>query len=264
MSMELPSKILAHTAAEWQQAWSYAPRISRMVRQLTAVHGDCLTQAAYFAAGKLYDEDFHLFINGGQPLLKRQRGGWMEEILFHPAPGSVAGCYCPVAVELMVSFEPIREIRSKISRCYCMVPAFVAKVNLGELGPDAAKVLWNVARDESTVAIGNLLHEKGLKWLDSLSDPASLEERVIHRQMPFVDDATGLELVLALRGRLAAQRVVEAWWTDEECGAILDRTMMRLCRQFGPVYRGEDENMNIVVLCMSYDLWTRPRLPWRF
>jgi hypothetical protein len=254
----LPSKILAHTAAEWQQVWNYVPKVSRVVRQISGGHRDALAQAAYFVAGKLYDEDFHLFANGGQPLLKRQRDSWFDEILFHPGPTSVPGFYCPVAVELLVSFEPLREIRSKVSRSSSMVPAFLAKADIGELGI-GARTLWNVEQHDAVVEMADILHKRGLLWLEELSDPLMLEDRVIDGTLRYVDDAVGLELVLALGGKLAARRVVSAWQEDPFRGPGLMRGIEKLSRQFGPVYRSDDTGLNIAVLCICYDLWSRPR-----
>lgn len=256
----LPSKILAHTAAEWQEAWKYVPQVSKVVRQINHGQRDSLAQAAYFVAGKLHDDDFHLFANGGQPLLKRQRDGWLDEILFHPAPTSIPGFYCPVAVDVLVSFEPLREIRTKVCRSYSMVPAFLAKVDVGELSSAGVKTLWNLEPHEMVVEIADLLHNEALEWLEELCDPVTLEDRVIDGRMPFLKDAEGLELVLAMGGKLAARRVINAWREDPFRGPSLVRKVENLSRQFGPVYRGEDPEMNIAVLCICYDLWTRNKV----
>jgi len=263
----IPRKIDAYSSAEWSAAWSFAPHVPKFMRQLgigpRGSHREALIRAAYFAAGKLHDEDFHLFTNGGQPILKRQRGDWFDEILFHAPPYDVDGHYSPVSVEILVSFEPLKEIRVKYSRSYTSVPPFVAKANIGQLLEEPALTIWNVAYQESVHEIATLLHRQGLEWIDELCDPLSLEDRVIAGTLPFVDDATGLELVLALGGKLGARRVVDEWRQDPFRGPALEKEFKRLSNQFGPVYRGEDVGSNIAVLCVCYDLWTRPRITVR-
>ena len=216
-------------------------------------------RAAYFAAGKLQDEDFHIISNGGQPLLRRQRGDWSDEILFHAPPYGIDGHYSPVSVEVMVSFEPLREVRAKYSRSLTSVPAFVAKANLGQFLEEPSRTIWNVAFEESVQDIALVLHRNALGWIEELCDPISLEDRVVAGSLPFVDDATGLELVLARGGTTGARQVVREWSKDPIRGRLLENELKRLSTQFGPVYRCEDVGSNIAVLCVCYDLWTRPR-----
>lgn len=257
----IPRIIQATTDAEWQAAWSFVPRIPKLVRQLGRNHGcshrEALDKAAYFAAGKLYDEDFHLFSNGGQPLLKRQRGEWFDEILFHAPPHCLPGEYSPATVEVMVSFEPLREIRSKISRSCSMVPPFLAKANLGMLQFLPVRTIWNLAHEESIVEIGNLLSGPCLRWIEELCDPLTLEDRAAAGTLPFVDDATALELVLASGGKNAARRVIEEWRADPFRGPKLEAEVSRLSRRFGPVYRSDEVGTNVAVLCICFDLWDR-------
>jgi hypothetical protein len=263
----IPRKIDAYTEAEWSAAWNYTPHVPKFMRQLgvgpRGSHREALVRAAYFSAGRLQDEDFHLFANGGQPVLHRQRGDWFDEILFHAPPYDVDGHYSPVSVEILVSFEPLREIRLKYSRSYTSVPAFVAKANLGQLLSGPCMTIWNVAYEEAVQEIASLLHRKALGWIEELCDPLSLEDRVIEGTLPFVDDSTGLELVLALGGKIGARRVVNEWRQHPTKGPLLEREVRRLSNQFGPVYRSDDIGSNIAVLCICYDLWTRPRLTIR-
>ncbi len=260
--MELvPKRFDSDTLADWRAAWEFRPNLPKVVQQLSKVRNksvvESVMRAAYFAAGKLHDDDFHLFSNGGQPLLKRQRETWLDEVLFHSPPTGVLGHYCPAAIELIVHFEPLRDIRAKVSRSSTMVPATVARVNIGQLRANSMKALWNLEYEESITEIGNLLSVEGLAWIDDLCDPISLEDRVIAGTLPFVDDATGLELVLATGRKLGARRVVDAWRGDPVRGPRLERALNRLSRQFGPVYREDDTWGNVAVLCISYDLLSK-------
>lgn len=262
----IPRVIQAETEAEWQAAWHYVPKVPKFIRQLgknhRGSHREALDKAAYFAAGKLYDEDFHLFSNGGQPLLKRQRGEWFDEILFHAPPNCIPGEYSPVTVEVIVSFEPLREIRSKISRSCSMVPPFLAKANLGQLQVNPARTIWNLDAESSIAEIGTLLSGPCLRWMDELCDPISLEDRAIEGSLPFVDDATALELVLASGGRNAAKRVIAEWRADPFRGPKLEAEVARLSRRFGPVYRSDEVGTNIAVLCICFDLWDADGSPY--
>lgn len=257
----IPRILQAKTDAEWQAAWNFAPKVSKIVRQLShsskSSHRERLDRAAYFAAGKLYDEDFHLFGNGGQPLLKRQREEWLDEVLFHAPPHHIAGEYSPVTVEVMVSFEPLRQIRAKISRSCSMVPPFLAKANLGQFELEPVQKIWNLEHEQSIVEIGTALSGPCLRWIEELCDPLSLEDRAITGTLPLVDDATALELVLASGGKNAARRVIKEWRADPFRGPKLDIAHRRLSSKFGPVYRGDDPLMNIAVLAICFDLWQK-------
>ncbi|MBC8064707.1 MAG: hypothetical protein H7Y17_07740 [Chlorobia bacterium] len=256
----VPQLIRANTEAEWQAAWNYAPQVPKLIRQLAGSpkcsHRESLMRAAYFACGKLHSEDFHMFANGGQPLLKRQRGAWLDEIIFHCPPHQVPGQYSPVSVEIMMSFEPLREVRAKFSRSCAMVSTFLASVNIGEFMTPSARTIWNIESDGSTVKIANLLFSEGLDWIEDICNPVTLEDRVIAGTLPHVDDFTSLELVLAVGGRAGARRVVDEWKRDPLRGPNLERSMRKLSSQFGPVYRGDDMSTNTSVLCICYDLWT--------
>lgn len=260
----VPQLIRANTDAEWQAAWRFVPQVPKLIRQLASSpkcsHRESLMRAAYFASGKLNSEDFHIFANGGQPLLKRQRGAWLDEIIFHCPPHQVPGQYSPVSVEIMMSFEPLREVRAKFSRSCAMVSTFLASANIGELMNPPAKTIWNLEFDGSTVEIARLLFSEGLDWIEDICNPVTLEDRVIAGTLPHVDDFTGLELLLALGGRSGARRVVDEWRRDPARGPRLEHSLQKLGRRFGPVYRCEDIETNIAVLCVCYDLWPRQRL----
>ena len=253
----VPAKLESRTEAEWSQHWRFVPSVPKVVRQLAGHQtppAERLNRAAYFIAGKLEDEDFHLFANAGQPLLKRQRDAWFDEILFHIPPTAVPGCYCPTSIEAMVSFEPLREIRTKISRSYSMVPAFVAKVNIGQFSEPPVDLIWNLEHEGNLTAIGNLLIAGALDWMDQLCNPITLEEQVIQGTLPHVSDSTGLEIVLATGGRHAARQVLKAWMDDPVRSSLIRNEITRLTRHMGPVYRSGEDYTDIAVLTVAFDL----------
>jgi len=254
---EIPSRIRAYDDAQWQEAWSYVPKVPRIVRDIE--HGartsprDSLFRAAYFVAGKLHDDGFSLFQNGGQPLLKRHREEWIDEILFH-VPPTAAPYYSPVSVEMMVSFEGLRPIRAKYCRSSTMVPTCVATVNLGAFEMPPCRMLWNVEDQACVEDIARNIHGAAMDWVEALTDPLALEDKVVGRRLDNVDDVTGLELVMALGGRHSAARVIREWKNDPELGPVLARRLRELAGIFGPVYRGDDCEQNIAVMCVCYDL----------
>jgi hypothetical protein len=259
----IPDRIVAYSNAEWHAAWNYAPRIPRIARQIgpPSRHSnrEALMRAAYFVAGRLQGEGFSLFQNGGQPLLQRRRQEWVEEILFHAPPTGVSGFYSPVSVELLLSLQSLPAIRQKYSRSVTLVPAFVAKANLGELDEPRCRILWNVERHECIEEIAERVYRAGLDWIDDLSDPILLEDKVLAHSLPLVDDVTGLEMLLAMCGRHAASRTVRAWQRDPETGPMLERRLEELGKSFGPVYRGEDPGQNLAVIAVTYDLLPKNR-----
>lgn len=259
----IPDRIVAYSDAEWRTAWAFTPQVSKISRQIGSPshhsHRETLMRAAYFVAGRLQGEGFSLFQNGGQPLLQRRRDEWIEEILFHAPPTGVAGFYSPVSVELLLSLQSLPPVRQKYSRSAALVPAFVAKANLGELDDMPCRILWNVERHESIEEIAKRMFLEGLSWIDNLSDPFSLEDKVMAHALPLVDDVTGLEMVLAMFGRHAAARTVRAWQQDPETGPKLERQLEELGRTFGPVYRSEDPGQNLAVIAVTYDLLSSNR-----
>lgn len=258
--VEIPNRIRAYDDAQWREAWNYVPRVPRIVRDIE--HStrtsplDSLFRAAYFVAGKLHDEGFSLFQNGGQPLLKRHREEWVDEILFH-IPPTAAPYYCPAAVEIMVSYEGLRSIRAKYCRSSTMVPTCVASVNIGAFDLPPCRLLWNLEDQTGVEDIAGFLHGPALNWIEELTDPLALEDKVVGRRLPNVDDVTGLELVMALGGKHSAARVIREWKDDPELGPALSRQLRELAHTFGPVYRGEDVEQNIAVMCVCYDLLGR-------
>ena len=253
-----PERLEAANESDWESLWRHVPQVPKLVRQLGGESkldpSERLDRAAYFVAGKLEDEDFHLFANAGQPLLKRQRDAWFDEILFHVPCTAIPGFYCPVSVEVLVSFEPLRELRAKISSSYSMVPPFVAKANIGQFLMPPRKILWNLEFDSSLSQIGGLIEDVGLKWIDRLCDPISLEANVIAGDLPFVSDSIGLELVLATGGRNAARRVIETWLDSEDRGPILKQELQRMQKRLGPAYRTGESNTDLAVIAVAFDL----------
>jgi len=254
----IPGLIRAYNEDQWREAWTYTPKLSKLVRQIETghrcSHRESLYRAAYFVAGRLYDEGFSLFQNGGQPLLKRQREAWTDEILFHSPNTGAPGFFSPVSVEIIVSLDSMRAVREKYCRSCAMVPAFVASANVGQFEIPPSKILWNLENEACYEEIATLVYESGLAWIEELSDPVGIEDKVIAHCLPNVDDTTGLEMVLALGGRNSAARVVRTWRQEPVVGARIDQHLHELSRTFGPVYRGEDSEQNLAVLCVCYDL----------
>jgi hypothetical protein len=243
--------------ADWQAAWHESPEITRIVRQVAkSDRGSCrdtLFQSAYFAAGRLHDEGFTLFNNGGQPLLRRHRDAWLDEIVFRAPTTGVDGIYCPVSVEIMVSLHALEEVRAKYSRSYLSVSPLVASVNIGEFEIPPCRILWNVIDDGAIHAIGDRLATEVLDWIDLLDNPVSLEQQVSEHRLPLVDDVTGLEMVLSLGGSNSARRVFGRWLEEPKFAQEMKVAIDRHNRQFGPVYRCEDPTENLAVLCTCFN-----------
>lgn len=253
--------IRAYTEAEWRTALEYSPRLSRLERQLmSSSRTDCqesVYRAAYFAAGMLHEEGFSLLHNGGTPLLRRHRDQWIDEVLFRAPLTGVAGHYSPVSVEILVSLRTLCDVRAQYSRSVIQTSPFVASANLGELEPSPCHILWNVEHPPAVEHIATRLRHDGLNWLEILADPVGLEDRVISRSLPLVDDVAGLEMVLAVGGKWSAKRVMDAWLEDPVMNRRIGRARTRLSRTFGPVYRSDDADMNLAIIGVRMDLFPR-------
>lgn len=253
----------AYTDAEWRAAWEYSPRLSRLERQLmSSARHDCqesVYRAAYFAAGMLHDEGFSLLHNGGTPLLRRHRDQWIDEVLFRSPLTGVSGHYSPVSVEILVSLRTLCDVRAQYSRSVIQTSPFVASANLGELELPSCHILWNVEHPPAVEQIATRLRHDGLNWLEILADPVGIEDRVIARSLPLVDDVTGLEMVLAVGGKWSAKRVMDAWLEDPTMSRRIGQARTRLSRTFGPVYRSDDADMNLAIIGVRLDLF--PRVP---
>jgi hypothetical protein len=249
----------AYTAAEWQAVWGAIPKPDSRERHLKSpTPYDRVVEAAVSAGERLRWAGFTHLTNGGLPLLKRYRGPWIDEILFHAPTTGQTGSYAPVSIEIIVSLRELEAVRVKYSRSCMMVSPLVAVANLGDFELPPSHILWNVERESSRVEIARRLGTDALDWLEALADPVVLEDRVASRTLPLVDDVTGLEMVLALGGRNAARRIVKDWWADSELAPRLRTAKERLSHHLGPVYRGEDPDLNLGSLCLCFDLWPSP------
>lgn len=259
MNPTLPS-YRAYTTAEWQAAWNGVPEVSVSDRGVKhPAPYDRVVEAAELAGEGLRWAGFTHLTNGGLPLLKRYRGPWIDEILFHAPVTGVAGLYAPVSIEIIVSLRDLESIRTKYSRSCMMVSPLVAVANLGDYEMPPSHILWNVEHESSRSEIARRLATDALDWIETLADPVILEDRVAARSLPLVDDVTGLEMVLALGGRNAARRIVREWWNDPELAPRLQAAKAKLTQQLGPVYRGEDATLNLGSLCLCFDLWPTPQ-----
>lgn len=254
----IPRLNRAFSDSEWKEAWQFAPKVPKLVRQLDSGQRcsvrESLHRAAYFVGGKLHDVGFSVFNNGGQPLLRRDREGWSDEILFHAPTTSIAGVYCPASIEILVQLHALRDIRQKYSRSFAMVPAFVASANLGQFETPPCRILWNLEDHENVEVIADMLYRQGLDWIEDLCDPVRLEDRAMSHRLPLVDDVTALEMVLSVGGRHAAARVMEEWLDEPGLGDSLREELRRLAKVVGPVYRGDSPGQNLAVICVCYDL----------
>lgn len=240
--MNVEKDYSAQTAEDWALLWRTRPTVSGVVRELGKLAGErpreVFLNAAYFIGGALAEHDFNLFGNGGQPLLRRHSGDFIEEVLFRAPATGIPGVYAPIAVELHVSHRRLTELREDYWARATHAPMSVASGNLGELASPPVRLLFNLAdetaRGSSMRDISALISRHALPWMDLLRSPDELAAQLLEADVPMLADDVGLELLLCCRGTWAARRFLTRL-LDDDLGLArqVDRQLPKLAFAHG-------------------------------
>ncbi len=257
--MEFVARRVFYSENAWAEAWGSAPEVSPLFQRLggnVEPPDQTVAQAAFFIAGALEPYGFQLFNNGGLPLLERRNGPWQIEVLLRPGPRAVRGIYVPVSVHLHLSHSGVREVREKFWRPASRAPKVVASCDIGQLEIPPCWVIWNIANgvgEMSTAA--QWLKRLALPWLDAFEDSLEMHRRILLGDLPFVDQETGLELMLAEFGLdYASQYLNRALAYDPELGRKVRRRTDQIVRAVVPGGRGTHLAHNLAVIAASYGL----------
>lgn len=189
---------------EFDKFWASKGRPTSMADR------DRLIRVAHFVAGATLRDGFHLFINGGQPLLERRTGDLIEEIIFKTPPYRSDGKSTAVALCVHASHRRFRDLRMDYWTPPSRAPLQIANGNLGALARQGAYTAWQVndgvTAHESMV---DAVFYHAMPWFARFHSMESLMWDLAHQQLPLVDWGVSLELVLLLRGELEAAMFAE-------------------------------------------------------
>ena len=177
---------------DWEASWNRVPLMSR------SASPTAFRDIAHYVGGALFKRGFQLFDNGGMPLLERHSGPYREEILFVPAPKMHRRSDLPFAVRVHLSSTDVARIRSRYWRPPTRAPHVVASGDIGQLLSSNRRVIWNGSAelDTAQVLIEDILRTV-LPWFRCFSEPQKLKDRLYAGTLPWIDDCTALELLLA-------------------------------------------------------------------
>jgi hypothetical protein len=219
---------------------------------------ELLAEAAHFLAGALLREGFHLFQNGGVPLLERRNGDLVEEIVLRPAPfASRRGLtYVPTAVQLHLSHTRIASVRRRYWRPGSRAPQVVASGNIGELELPPCWVIWNLGSDRKCLSsLVEWTERLALPWFDGFHRPIELHGRLQDGCVPLVQTDTALELMLAHYGPVEASMFLERSLRNQESLAVaVHDELRRLRTRRAPVGFENSVAHNLAVVASSFSL----------
>lgn len=260
--MEIGPELAANTEAEWEALWNWTPGGCKIVHGLSGgnrVSQERSLQACHFIAGSLFRCGFRLFRNGGQPLLERRTGGWIDEILFRFPNTGRAGVYAPLSVQLHTSHPSFAEVRSRYWSRGERPARAVAQGTLGELREPPQRVIWNVAAggdaQPAVEAVVADLHERALPWMAAFRSPRRMLDRLYTGGMPMVDPVVALEFVLIEFGNREAMQFLETVLLPslnlrEEVEALWSRAHL------APIQGGPTASVarNLAAIAYAFDL----------
>lgn len=255
--MEISHRRVFFDHAQYAEAWSQAPRGTRWFGR-ERVRPEVLGETAHFLAGALLREGFHLFQNGGLPLLERRSGDLVEEIVIRPAPAAARRGlpYLPVSVQLHLSHVRLGAVRRRYWRPGSRAPQIVASGDIGELELPPCWVLWNLGMDPRSLAsLVEWTERLALPWFDGFHRPIELHGRLQDGCIPLVRTDTALELMLAHYGHVEASLFLERKLRDQEKLRIAFEEEMRhiKCRRV-PVGFDEGVPHNLAVVATTFRL----------
>ncbi len=164
-------------------------------------------EAAHFLGGAMLSHGFRLFRNGGLPLLERRVDSLIEEIVIQPGPKSIRGVYVPLTVKVHISHEGLRAIRERYWLVGSRAPVVIASGQLGLVEDPPGWVIWDVAGGGRALEeLAHWVSSLASTWYDHFESLDALRDEVLQTQVPLLNSADALELVLAERGRDQARR----------------------------------------------------------
>jgi hypothetical protein len=253
--MEFSQRRVFFDERAFQEAWQErGPRRGWFSR--VRPRPEALTEAAYFVAGALLRDDFHLFHNGGLPLLSRRSGDLVEEIILRPAPHQEGRPYLPVAVNLHLSHTRLASVRRRYWRSGGRALHAVASGNLGQLELPPCWVIWHFGTDRQI--LGDLvewIERLALPWFDGFHEAIELHGRLIDGCVPLVRTDTALEFMLAHYGAVEASMFLERSLENEQGLERAVREEIRRIRAHrAPLGFEDDVVHNLAVVATSFKL----------
>jgi hypothetical protein len=209
--VDLAYRTVFHSFEDFEDAWHRRPSGFRLF-DLDRLRPEVLYEAANFLAGALLREGFHLFQNGGLPLLVRRTGNLVEEIVLRPASrASRRGLpFIPVCIQLHLSHKGLPVIRKRYWKHGSGPPMIVASGDVGELDVPPCFVIWHVRPDRrSFVPMVEWTERLTLPWFNEFHRPIELHARLMEGFVPLVRPDTTLEFMLAHYGPVEASTYLE-------------------------------------------------------
>lgn len=250
------------TLAEFDEAWSTPIDVPVFVRDLgepgSLSIDSCFQSAAHFIAGSLERSEFKLFRNGGLPLLERRTPPLREEILLKLGPNAVRGAYVPVALELHICHEGLREVRERYWLGAGRPPIVLVSGNIGLTQQVPTLDIWNVATEDALSELLYTIRNDVLPFLEVLDSPNQLRRSIFDFEVPLFDHATSIEWLLIEFGRKDARDYVRAL-IDNEDVAVRDFWSHHdaVRTELGAAIKTGDTARNLAVIAVSHDLFKR-------
>jgi len=267
--MEIPQRRVFFSQDEFIRAWNggleASPKrwnpfgyLATRRKNRERARPELLTEAAHFLAGALLRYDFHLFQNGGLPLLARHSGELVEEIVLRPAPAETRRGlpYLPIAVQLHLSHARLPSVRRRYWRGGSRAPQVVATGDLGQLELPPCWVIWNLGTGRHCLAsMVEWTEHLAVPWFEGFHRPIELHGRLQDGCVPLVRTDTALELMLAHYGPVEASVFLERSLRDSAGLATAVKDEMRRLRssRFSTGFE-DDIAHNLAVVAASFSL----------
>jgi hypothetical protein len=242
---------------EFLKVWNRKPSRSAWLGRERA-RPELVSEAAHFLAGAMLRHGFHLFQNGGVPLLERRNGDLLEEIVLRPGPFAMhrGQRTIPVAVQLHLSHSRIASVRRRYWRPGSRAPQSVASGDIGELELPPCWVVWNLDAERSGLpSLVEWAERLAIPWFDGFHHSIELHGRLQEGCVPLVRTDTALELMLAHYGQVEASLFLERRLRDQHSLAVaVNDEMKRLRFRCQPLGFENNVAHNLAVVASSFCL----------
>lgn len=230
--MDAPVVRTFSSEAEWQAALATPPPGAGVLRDLGKTGegaSELVRDAANFIGGALARHGFHLFRNGGLPLLERTAFGFKQEILLRPGANSIRGAYAPITVDLHVSDPEVGRIRARYAGPPTHVSTRVVSGPLGRLATPPEWPIWNVALGQDALRpLAEWIQHLAVPYLRVYGRPG-FAKRLWEESLPGLTPATTLELLLAHYGPVEARSFLHAQMERDHDLAAAIITVVEAC-----------------------------------